>query len=158
MFNCFVIRFQFYYSFAEYISFNATTTWWATTSSQRWYHGHLWTITTDCDHHTVLLRSRGVTQNFWTFQDSEFSVFLFMHLFRHLFFSFSSMILSLYNAKDLLLNFLPSTSSHLYVIRAFGGAPLAHLEARRLWRDTTIHNLIVRCSLVAPSAFPKIME
>ncbi len=39
--------------------------------------------------------------------------------------------------------------------------PLAHLEARRLWCDITIHNFatrFARCSLVAPSALPKIME
>ncbi len=44
------------------------------------------------------------------------TVFSFAHLFRHLFFSFSSRILSLYNVKNLLLNFLTFTSSHLYVI------------------------------------------
>ncbi len=39
--------------------------------------------------------------------------------------------------------------------------PLAHLEGRRLWRGITIHNFAARfahCSLIAPSALPKIME
>ncbi len=44
---------------------------------------------------------------------------------------------------------------------SFGGAPLAHLEAWRLWRDITLHNFaacFACCSLIAPSALPKIME
>ncbi len=32
---------------------------------------------------------------------------------------------------------------YLYILRAFGGAPLAHLEAR-LWRSITINNFAAR--------------
>ncbi len=46
-------------------------------------------------------------------------------------------------------------------IRPLNGAPLAQLEARRLWCSITIHNFaarFARCSLVAPSTLQKIME
>ncbi len=43
------------------------------------------------------------------------------------------------------------TLLRVYQIRAFGGAPLAHLEARHLWHSITIHNFAA-ASLVARSS------
>ncbi len=51
--------------------------------------------------------------------------------------------------------------ANLYLIWAFGGALLVHLEARRLWRSIMIHNFatrFARCSLVEDNGVDTLID